>query len=523
MLKALHWSEHAAEKIIREKGHKECYVLASGITPSGVIHFGNFREIITVTLVAKALMAREKKVRLLLSWDNYDTFRKVPQNIPRQDMLENFLFYPITKIPDPYGKSESYAKHYQDSFEKQIRKLGIDLIFIDQEKKYSRGDYKEQIQLALRSKDQIINILNRHRTTPLPADWLPISLYCAKHHTDRVKNITFDGDATLTYKHLEHDHFGTENLKTTSRVKLLWRVDWPMRWAYEKVDFEAGGKEHSSRGGSFMTGKELVKIFGGEVPVYLQYDFVGIKGLTGKMSSSEGHLVTIDDVLNVYEPEILKWLFVKCKPNFDFSISFDLDVIKIYEDFDRLERLVFQVEGEHSKKREIASKIYEFSQISEMPKIQPFQAPFRHLCNIIQIYNYDLEKTKKYYAPLIKNERDERRYRERSLGALFWIKNYAPEEFKFSLNKEPLPLSVTQIERDVIQRFKEVLREEWNNFKTDEDLHSALYKIIHQFEISPQQIFPIIYKLLINKKKGPKLAGFIHIIGLKKVLQLLSL
>ena len=44
-------------------------------------------------------------------------------------------------------------------------------------------------------------------------------------------------------------------------VKLTWRIDWPMRWNYEKVDFEPGGKDHSAAGGSFDTGKQIIKRF----------------------------------------------------------------------------------------------------------------------------------------------------------------------------------------------------------------------------------------------------------------------
>ena len=65
-----HWADQIAEKVIREKGDKESYTVASGITPSGVVHFGNFREVITVDLVARALMQKGKKVRFIYSWDD---------------------------------------------------------------------------------------------------------------------------------------------------------------------------------------------------------------------------------------------------------------------------------------------------------------------------------------------------------------------------------------------------------------------------------------------------------------------
>ena len=79
----VHWADITAERIIKQLGDKDQYVLASGITPSGQVHFGNFRESVTVDLVARALRDRGKKVRFIFSWDDFDTFRKVPKGMPR--------------------------------------------------------------------------------------------------------------------------------------------------------------------------------------------------------------------------------------------------------------------------------------------------------------------------------------------------------------------------------------------------------------------------------------------------------
>ena len=94
-----HWADQMANQIIREKGDLESYTCASGITPSGTVHLGNFREIITVDLVVRALRDRGKKVRFIYSWDDYDVFRKVPANMPDPEVLEKYLRYPITEVP----------------------------------------------------------------------------------------------------------------------------------------------------------------------------------------------------------------------------------------------------------------------------------------------------------------------------------------------------------------------------------------------------------------------------------------
>ena len=107
--KVLIWPDVVVKRIIAEKGDKKKYVCAAGITPSGVVHIGNFREIITVELVVRALREAGKEVRFIYSWDDYDVFRKVPKGMPKQDMLKKHLRYPIVDIPDPHGEEESYG------------------------------------------------------------------------------------------------------------------------------------------------------------------------------------------------------------------------------------------------------------------------------------------------------------------------------------------------------------------------------------------------------------------------------
>ena len=140
------------------------------------------------------------------------------------------------------------------------------------------------------------------------------------------------GEWDYSYKCSSCNFEETVKINETPNLKLVWRVDWPMRWAFEDVDFEPGGKDHSSRGGSFDTGQQIIhKIWGKQAPIYLQYDFVKIKGGSGKMSSSSGELFTLSQVDEIYEPQVVRWIFCIQRPNHDFAISFDEDVIKIYE------------------------------------------------------------------------------------------------------------------------------------------------------------------------------------------------
>ncbi|TNF27614.1 MAG: lysine--tRNA ligase, partial [Deltaproteobacteria bacterium] len=155
---AIHWADITAERIIREKGDKDKFTVASGITPSGVVHFGNFREVITVDFVAKALRDRGKEVRFIFSWDDYDTFRKVPLNMPNREELEKFMYQPIVDTPDPFGEHESYAAHHEKNFEQQLDKVGVTVEPIYQASKYRAGTYKDGIKTALEKRNDIAAI-----------------------------------------------------------------------------------------------------------------------------------------------------------------------------------------------------------------------------------------------------------------------------------------------------------------------------------------------------------------------------
>ncbi|MCK5062788.1 MAG: lysine--tRNA ligase, partial [Candidatus Aenigmarchaeota archaeon] len=147
----IHWADQVADQIIEEKGDKDIYTCASGITPSGTVHIGNFREIITTDLIVKALEERGKKVRFIYSWDDYDRFRKVPKNLPEQDRLKQFMGYPVSSVPDPYGCHNSYAEHFEKELEESLKDLNMSIEFIRQNEKFKACTYAQSIRIALKA------------------------------------------------------------------------------------------------------------------------------------------------------------------------------------------------------------------------------------------------------------------------------------------------------------------------------------------------------------------------------------
>ena len=154
-----------ADKIIREKGDKELYTCASGITPSGTVHIGNFREIITVELVVRALREKGRNVRFIYSWDDYDVFRKVPRNMPDPELLEKYLRFPITLVPDTTGRAENYARGNEKAVEDILPAVGVHPEYLYQAERYRSNRYAEDIRHALEHRDEIRAIFETEQPT----------------------------------------------------------------------------------------------------------------------------------------------------------------------------------------------------------------------------------------------------------------------------------------------------------------------------------------------------------------------
>ena len=523
--KLLHWADQTAEKIIRERGDLEVYTCASGITPSGTVHIGNFREIMSVDLVVRALKDRGKKVRFIYSWDDYDVFRKVPQNMPDPETLEKYLRFPITMVPDTFGRDSSYARHHEVDVESELPRVGISPEYLYQAERYRSNMYAEGIKTALQNRQKIKDCLNRYRDEahkiPDSEEYWPTAAFCSKCHKDTTEMVSYDGEYGLTYHCTSCGHTETADLRTSKEIKLGWRVDWPMRWAFEKTVFEPAGKDHHSQGGSFDTAKLVSQeVFNWPAPVTFRYDFIGLKGLPGKMSSSKGAVISLPDVLNVYQPEIVRYLFAGTRPNTEFVISFDLDVIKIYEDYDKTERIAWGVDK--AKNEDVFAKekrIYELSQVGKMPEKMPYQIPFRHLCNLLQIHSGNIDQVMDSLPDLEESQKP--CFETRCKCAWYWITQCAPEDFRFSLVEEDKALDFEPKCRQALIKIREEILPGME--KTDEKaLSQGLYAVAEECGIEPKTLFTTVYQALIRKDQGPRLANFMKSIGAERLEKILS-
>ena len=525
---ARHWADATAERIVRQRGERDRYVLAAGITPSGTVHFGNMREIITPELVARALRRLGYGVRFIYLWDDYDRFRSVPANLPG-DGWERYIGVPLSEIPDPYGAAASYARHFAGLFEAQMARLGIEPEWISQAELYGSGVYAEGVRTALQHRQRLRELLDRQRTTPLPADWWPVEVYCAcGAGAAGTTVLSWDGACGLTYRCAACGAERVADLRRGDGVKLGWRVDWPMRWAHHRVDFEAAGKDHHTAGGSWETAAPIAsEVFGTPPPATLKYDWINVRGV-GTMASSSGQLISVADALEVYQPEVIRYLFARARPDREFEISFDLDVLKTYEDYDRAGRVHRGVEPASEARRAREGRAIELSEVDpERPaQVEPAEVSFRHLCSLLQIRDGDVDGV---VASLLNGAAEGAAggwLDHRARCAWQWIRTHAPEGFRFRLRDPgappaevgpPVAAAVADL-RDRLARGAS----SGSEAPDAKELHQAIYDVAAVHGLEAKELFADLYRILIDKDRGPRLAEFIVTIGVSRIDPLLA-
>jgi lysyl-tRNA synthetase class 1 len=370
-------------------------VCASGISPSGQIHLGNLREVFTTHLVAEALRRHGHEVVHLHSWDDYDRFRKVPAGV--DPSFERYVGMPLASIPDPGGEFSSYADRYMAQFRAELEVLGIRMTERRQSELYPVGTYNARIRRAMDERERVFDTLAEQQTAgrhELSLEerrraYYPFKPYCTECFRDDTRVTSWDG--TVAEWECRHGHAGSMSLADGAQIsgKLVWKVDWPMRWAHEGVAFEPAGEDHHAPTGSYTVGRTLVAdLYGGRAPESIVYSFVTLAGVGGKMSGSAGGVAVASTAFEVIEPAIVRWLYVRRLPAQSFAI--DLSPKGVQRLYDEWDRLAADVHGAEPDPTDVA--IYRESTDSSAGPVQRTQRPvsFRLLASVADITQGDL-------------------------------------------------------------------------------------------------------------------------------------
>lgn len=525
----MHWSEEIALKIIERNPDKEEYVCAAGISPSGSIHIGNFRDIATSYFVVKSLRKMGKKAKLLFSWDEFDRFRKVPVNVAKiDDDMEQYIGQPYVDVRNPYNDGcKSYAEHFEKEFEESMKKFGIEMDYRYQAQMNRSGKYSEYIITALKKRGEIFDILDSFRTQTAQEGekeaYYPVSIYCPECKKDTTKITSLSDDCTEADYECQCGHKGHFNFKTDFNCKLAWKIDWPMRWLYEGVDFEPGGKDHASPTGSYQTSKIISKkIFGYEPPLFQGYEFIGIKGSTGKMSGSSGLNLTPDTLLHIYQPEVILWLYSKTLPTKAFDFCFDDGILRQYFEFDK-QYNEYKKGTANELNASIMEKCLSDREISTVP--------MGLLVQMGSVVDFNVPMLETVFEKIGTPYKYEQ-FKDRLERAKYWLENCAPEAVNRlrEYRNWDVYSELSDEEKKEISMLHEYIA---NGGYTLDELNTKLYDI-------PKAVFPDIvedkkkmkeiqgkffkdvYRLLIDKEQGPRLYLFLFAIDPEKYVGLLD-
>ncbi|HKQ97329.1 MAG TPA: lysine--tRNA ligase [Candidatus Polarisedimenticolia bacterium] len=499
--RAHHWADEIAEQIARIPGRHE---ISTGISPSGEIHIGNLREVITADVVFRAL--RERGVDVVLDYvaDNFDPLRKVYPFLDRA-FYEPKIGCPLSEIPCPCGKHASYAEHFLEPFLESLKRMQIEVKVYYADQMYKSGMLVPQIVQALEGRDAIAKILQECTGKQHEPEWNPfnpICRACGKMTETRVTGYSAKNE-TVDYE-CRCGHKGTVSMRGGG--KLTWRADWPARWARIPVTVEPFGKDHATRGGSYDTGARICReVFKAEPPFPVTYEWIAFKG-QGDMSKSKGNVLSVHRMLEVVPPEVLRYLVVKTRPM--RSINFDpgLPLLSLVDEFD-------DAASEARDPRALA--------LSAAEQFRPIGVPFRHLINVVQMADFDLDQAVTILRRNHYTITDEAAVKERAGYAIRWLKEFAPPETRFSVQRS-LPDGARTLEPGQ-KAFLGLLADALKPGQSGEEIHTLVYDLAKNAGLpKATPAFEAIYRVFLGQGKGPRAGWFLAFLDRDFVLRRLK-
>jgi lysyl-tRNA synthetase class 1 len=348
------WAEEIADEI-EARAPEEPIVIKGGVSPSGVAHLGNFNEVMRGYFVAAVLRERGYEVRQVFTSDDRDPLRKLPRKLADTDgnivglgdvdagALGRNLGKPYTDIPDPFGESESYAAHFATLLQADARRLDIPVEMLSNTEMYESGAFDDVVAHVLEHADTAREVLSEYQAK-VDEDYVPFNPICADcgKITETVTSVDLDAGTVeyvctdMTVGDNTIEGCGHEGTATFREGKLPWRFEWPAQWQVLGVDFEPFGKDHAE--GSWPSGQDIARtVLGIEPPEPMVYEWFTLNGEA--LSSSAGNIVTVPEILDLLEPEVLRYFFaLNPRKARDLDIS-RLD--QLVDDFDRFERAYF--------------------------------------------------------------------------------------------------------------------------------------------------------------------------------------
>ncbi|RBO55077.1 lysine--tRNA ligase [Rhodovulum sp. BSW8] len=504
------WPFEEARKLLKraEKGaaDKGYILFETGYGPSGLPHIGTFGEVLRTTMIRRAFEAiSDIPTRLICFSDDMDGMRKVPGNVPNQEMLREHLQRPLTSVPDPFGEYESFGHHNNAMLRRFLDTFGFEYEFYSATEFYRSGRFDDTLKLATERYDDLMAVMlkslreERQQTYSI---FLPIHpetgrvLYVPMKQVDAVNHtITFD------------DEDGREwTLPVTGgKVKLQWKPDFGARWAALGVDFEMYGKDHSTNTPIY---DRICEILGGRKPEHFTYElFLDESG--EKISKSKGNGLTIDEWLTYAATESLSY-FMYQKPKTAKRLWWDVIPKAVDEYHQQLRAFPGQ-----DLKAQIDNPVWHIH--GGTPPESRMVVPFAMLLNLASVAGATdkdgLWGFIRRYAP----EASPETHPDLDQAAAFAVRYFhdfvAPQrQFRAPDATERAAME------DLVARLKV-----WDGGLDAEELQSLVFAVGKDHGFEPlRDWFKALYEVLLGASQGPRFGGFIALYGVDETVRLIE-
>lgn len=538
----IHWISDIVDEVLERD--VDLFRISTGKSTSGSIHIGFVRELIIADVIKRKLLEAGKNAHTLLVIDDFDPVRSFPPSVSLS--LEEWLGKPYSDVPDEFGCCESFGAHAAQELIDTFPDFGVNPEVLWQSKIYEMPEMLEAVRTSLKHTDTIRQILIEYVARDFNEEqkaeyiesmktWFPGSVICIQCGRiqagakgaivpNRITNYDASTDK-VSYSCPSCGHSDEAPL-TDIRVKLSWRVDWPAKWYVLNVTCEPAGKDHSVKGGSFDTGLEISRqVFGWEGPVKVPFEWVGIGGRD--MATSEGIVFIPKDWLAIAPPELFRYLMLKTGITRAYDIRTER-IPDLVDEFDRFERIYYGLEEVSDEQKEITQFLYPLCLPGDVPQEYIPKLPYKFAvitsqmedilgtqtilerCEMVLKKQYGIDKVPDAAKELIPT---------RLQRARTWASEYGSERDRVEVpDQVPKEIkdTLTEDDRTFLKSFVEVLKGEPLD---DEDLQGKVFETARDVGLKDKRAFIVLYRILISRKSGPRLGGFLNLLGNEWVLE----
>jgi len=504
------WPFIEAKKILRERkkyiDQKGKIILQTGYGPSGLPHIGTFGEVARTSMVVNALNQITDVPKEIITFsDDMDGLRKIPENIPDKDILEKNLHKPLTVVPDPFKKFNSFGEHNNAMLKNFLNSFNFEYTFKSSTDLYKSGFFNNTLKLILKKYSDIMDIIIPTLGKERQKTYSPFLPICP------------DSGVVLEIPVLEidekkskivFDNFGKKLEKSIldGNCKLQWKVDWAMRWYALDVDFEMYGKDLIE---SAILSTKIIKILGKNNPSGFAYElFLDEKG--EKISKSKGNGITIDEWLNYASPESLS-LFMYQNPKRAKKLYKEIVPKAVDEYLDFIEK------GKNQNELQMLLNPVWHVHNGTIPKEKMIMT-FSMLLNLVEASNADSKEllwkfVKKYKKNISENE----------YPIFDKLIEYAIKYFNDLIKKNKKYKKPNTEEKKALNALI-ISLEKFTDEMQPEEMQTQIYTVGKEngYKENLRDWFKLIYEVVFGGENGPRMGFFISFFGVKETQKLIK-